>query len=143
MYAICILGFTILTIGLWGDLTRPHEEEVFFTSLMLAVPLFIVSMVLCWLYYYLHKQVKNGLLFWLKEITFLHVVCVYLYSFLVLLPPLPFLRSIASFESVRYFFYVLSKIFFIFLPTARYLFITTQAIALVLLIIVLIRKNKA
>ncbi len=131
----------IFLSGLWSDLIRPNQEEVFVTGLMVAVPYFILCIPLGWLYFHLHKHIKSGFSFYIKEIFFAYIVCFCLYPF-SLLNPFSYLVYLLFSGRPSYFLYIVSQALSIFAPKAIYLFIAVQVAAVALLIITVMGKKR-
>lgn len=129
LYTIWVLAVAILLRSLWIDSTTDIEM---FPISMFTIPLFIILLIIGAVYYYIEKHIRNGIFFYLKEISFLYIMCFGLWFLGLLLidnlgfrfPPL-----------VEVFSPLKSKL-------ASYLLIITQLTTIIIFIITIVRKKE-
>lgn len=128
LYTIWVLAFAILLRGLWIDGTT--EIDMFPTS-MFTIPLFVILLIIGIIYHYIEIYIKNGIFFYLKEMSFLYIICFGLWVLgLLLIDNLGFRFPLL----IELFSPLKSKLAF-------YLLIITQLTAIVIFIITIIRKK--
>jgi uncharacterized membrane protein YjjB (DUF3815 family) len=127
-YVVWALAVIILLIGFWGDLT---EEIDMFPASIFTIPAFLILLPLGFVYFYLAKHLKNGILFHLRDILLILTIFNVLsfFSFLEKMVNL----MVLLLKNIVYFYRSIES---------YYLFAVIQLIAILIFLVTIIRKKE-
>ena len=127
-YLVWALAVFTLLWGFWIDLT---EEIDMFPASMFTIPAFLILLPLGFVYFYLAKHLKNGILFHLRDILLILTIlnALSLFSFLEKLVD----HIVFLLKNMVYFYRSIES---------YYLFAAIQLIAILIFLITVIRRKK-